>query len=259
MENEIESVRREHGASMGTYVDPVSNYHGPIDHVSLEESVRREHGAPMGTYVDPVSSYHGPIDHVSLEESVRREHGAPMGTPVDSMQVWGTNDEELKDIVNNLIHANAINNVGELLKQLPDEAIIKILETRYRNVANKLDDKYGLYKDVVEELGKRIDLDLNIILELLNQNRNLYNKNLNLSNLMGYDDYQNIIGLIESYKQKLGEIEIEIPLIDGFSNLPRINPQTNEVYNTFELIDQIEQYAIQKANELGADIGGKSI
>ena len=227
---------------------------------TLLDTILREHGS-NGPYYH--NEYSGPIEPVDELDSIIREHGVlNMLGADDFLRMYGTMHPDLMKEVKNLFHVSGISSdyASEIIKKLPDRAIEIILERRYRQVAQKLDDKNCLAdKYILEVLGSRLYVDLNIITEILSQNRNLYEKNLNLATLVGVEDYQNIIGLISRYKEKLEGVPIEIPLIDSFNDKPFINPATNESYKAIDLLARLEQYAKTKGAEFGIDVGGRSM
>lgn len=224
-----------------------------------KEAIRRDHGVGMGVYVNPVDKYTGPIHDSSDSEVAKREHGAGIGVPADGMITYGTRDQELQDVVNNLTHSNGVQNLESVISKLPDEAIIRVIQLRYRNVVTRLQDRRGLYSDVLQELSKDITLDLNIIRIALQQRRNLFEKSFNASIYVGQDNEQNIIGLLEEYQRELEQVMISIPLTDGATNMPVINPTTNQPYEAYNYADEVKEEAKTIAVEMGIDIGGKSM
>lgn len=215
------------------------------------DAIKREHGGSFGTYVNPVNMYNAPIHDSSDSEVAKREHGAGIGVPVDGIITHGTNDDELKTIVDNLIKSNAVNGLNNLLYKLPDGAIIKIIERRFRNSAFVLKDKYGLYPDVLEELSKNIVLDLKIIQSAIEQKRNIFDKTINTSIFLGEENYQNIVGLLNEYQTYIEAAGTNIPMMDGDTNMPIINPDTNMPYEAIELIDIIRENAKSVLDEMG--------
>ena len=218
--------------------------------VNDKESVLRDHGASGAVYYDPVKMGSGPIRHTTDEESVLRDHGVSGGVPVDGVLIYGTNDAELKKIVDNIIRADSVDNLEELLSKLSDEAIVKILEKRVCNVLNVLQDRYGLYPEVRKQLGKKIYLDLDIIMKSLFQGRDLFGENINVSNYVGSDDYRSVLGLLDVYRTELEQVGVEIKVI---------NPSTGQEYDVYESIETIKQQAQDKAIEKGYNLGGRSI
>lgn len=109
------------------------------------------------------------------------------------------------------------------------------------------------------ELGRNLNLDFSIILTLLKQGRNLFEPNINATNYMGVENPQNIIGLLDVYRDEIEQAGITIPLTDGFTGEAQINPDTGKVYDAFEMLEKVKESAITKATEMGIDVGGKSM
>jgi|GEM_PF-6567416 len=191
-------------------------------------------------------------------DSIINEHGGSFGVPEDPKERYGTRDQEVLNSVNMLIHADGANNVDQLLKNLPDESVKQIVEIRYRNSANLLTDRY-LGGDRLESASKKVTLDLKILSTLVNQNRNLYGKDINASYLMGDENYQDIFGLLDNYEGLIKDSGHNIPLNDMFAQKASINPETGQEMNATDMIEQVKEQAKNKANEMGISTGSKSI
>lgn len=147
-------------------------------------------------------------------EAIRRDHGAGIGVHSDGKELYGTDDATLKNIVNMLTHSDRVENVGELVSKLPESAIIKVLETRYRHVAFVLQDKASINTETAVKLGSDIYLDLKIMMEAANEGKNLYDETINATNYIGEENYQNIFGLLDVYQNQIRESSKPIPVFD---------------------------------------------
>ena len=250
---DAQKAQLEHGGKLGVVLDPVKDYTGPIgSELTDVQKIQQEHGSPLGVVLDPVKDYTGPRGPELTDiQKTQVEHGLAVGVPVDGMVIYGTNDQELKEIVAKLQTINASNELDSIISILPEEAIIKVIEHRYRNIVNKLSDKGVLSEDQVQLLGKNINFDLTIIFKAIEAGKDLYESNINISNIVGADEYKNIIGLLSSYDEEIKKTGIDIPLVDGLTSTPKINPITNMPYTALELIDYVKREAQEKAVELG--------
>lgn len=135
----------------------------------------------------------------------------PIGTLKDPMETYGTRDEDEKNTVNKLTHANGVE--AETLKgdinNLPPEAIAKIISLRFKNTANALDD-WGSDK---KEVGKNMYLDLSIIAATLDSGKEI--PGMDISQYMGEEDVRDISGVLDAYEEKVKNSGKNIVLIDA--------------------------------------------
>ena len=118
---------------------------------------------------------------------------------------FGMSDTELQEFCKGIIMAEKISPQGyEKLKSLPDMSIKEIIRSRYLNTANKL--KKG-YTDNL--LQAQIYTDLKIILELVGAEKDLYKPDINISDLLGGENYQNVIGVLDGYTNYIQNSKVD--------------------------------------------------
>lgn len=118
---------------------------------------------------------------------------------------FGMSDTELQEFCKGIITAEKINPQGyEKLKSLPDMSIKEIIKSRYLNTTNKLKNGYG-----DTSLQAQIYTDLKIILELVGAEKDLYKPDINISDLLGGENYQNVIGILDGYVTYIQNSNVE--------------------------------------------------
>ncbi len=118
---------------------------------------------------------------------------------------FGMSDTELQEFCKGIIAAEKISPQGyEKLKSLPDMSIKEIIKSRYLNTTNKL--KNG-YSDKL--LQAQIYTDLKIILELVGAEKDLYKPDINISDLLGGENYQNVIGILDGYTNYIQNSKVD--------------------------------------------------
>lgn len=257
--DELNPILKEHGARIGVPNDPIRNYSGPVEHVSDEEAVRKDHGVGFGVRHDSIRDYSGPVEHVSDEEAVRRDHGAGFGVPASGIETYGTDEAELKKIFQKLSYANGVKDVNLDVAQLPDASLIKIIEQRYRRSNDILTDKVRPTKEQLTDLGKSLDVDFAIIMETINQKRDVFGPVFNKSCYVGESDLTNIMGIIQEYKSLIEQYPVSINLIDGMTGKEHIDNNTGKVMDSMSGIDYLTVAAQKVALEKGIELSSKSL
>lgn len=181
-------------------------------------------------------SDHGALSYDSKPKGYTRDlidtdlsdHGALAYEP--RINTWGTNDEEIIKQINILTRASYYQHIKELAPLLTPASMAKIVNYRYRQIANILENsRNGLSKDEMEILGTNLYLDFLIIDNLMKLNPGCLEEVFNPSLYIGNRNNTNIYGVIEKYKQDLEKLSIQIPLINGETGKPLIDENGKKV------------------------------
>ena len=129
-------------------------------------------------------------------------HGIPGGWANPDQETFQTDDDETIQFCKDIVDASDVTELGYLaLEKLPDFQIKKIIELRHRKTAMKIS------KRETTDIESQIYLDLNIIYHMILANKNLYDKDINISHLIG-EEYSDIIGVLSSYEQLISSLMI---------------------------------------------------
>ena len=241
-ETDRETVLREHGAT-GAIPEWQRQRELPKDFVSEtdREAALREHGA-TGAIPEWQMPRVLPKDFVpeTDREAALREHGATGAVSIGK-EIFGTSDKNSMKVANEMAHAVSYENLINAIEELPHDTIVKVVEQRYRRVANFLDDRYGLDKDLV---GKYLSFDLLFIKDLLQDKMNFFEPEINVTNKIGVENYQNIIGLLQGYEDKLSLLDTDIKL-------------SQQGKSALSEIEELKKMAYDLCSELGYGQGTK--
>lgn len=142
------------------------------------------------------------------------DHGA---VPYASKkETWGTNDEEIIEQLNILMHAYYYEKFDQVVPLLNADSLAKLVDYRYRQIANILDySRNGLGKEDKQRIGTDIYMDLLIIENMIQTNPNCLQQIFNPDIYMGQNGLTDIFGVIEQYQRDLENVGVAIPLING--------------------------------------------
>jgi hypothetical protein len=157
-----------------------------------------------------------------LPDTDLSDHGALSYDP--KIITWGTNDEEIVKQINILMQASFYNNIEDIVPILSAKSVAKIIDYRYRIVANILDsNKHSLNKDDKKRLGITMYMDLLLIDNLINLNPVCLEEIFNPTLYIGQKNTTNIFGVIKQYQEALDKLDIQIPLINGATEQPIVD------------------------------------
>jgi len=201
----IDKDLSDHGAI--PYDRSLSGYARDLPDVDLSD-----HGAVP--YDRSLSGYARDLPDVDLSD-----HGA---VPYEPKSVtWGTNDEEIIKQINILMHASYSDTVAQIIPLLNAASLAKIIEYRYRKIANTLEvNKAGLSMDEKARIGTELYMDFLIIDNMILSNPNCLQPIFNPSLYVGQEELTDIFGVIEKYQQDLENIGVQIPLINASKQKP---------------------------------------
>ena len=145
------------------------------------------------------------------------DHGAvPYATKTET---WGTNDEDIIKQIDILMHASACSTVNEVMPLLNADSLAKIVEYRYRERFNSVDNSdYGISKEKKEELGTLMFLDFYIIESMINNNPNCFEPIFDTKIYMGQEEKTDVFGVIDKYQEILDKVKTPIPMINGMTD-----------------------------------------
>ena len=265
----MESIMREHGApGPGRYANPdgdnyVSNVPdnksefrfaegGVYPDSNLRDSVMREHG---GNSYAP-QQFIGELDPSrTLEQSIMYEHGGDAYTPREV--VWGTDEKEAIEAMQIMYNSESISRdaLSEWVAKLPKESIVKVVNKRFNDSANIMDDR-GLTASKQIQLGERLYTDFNIILEAINQNKDLSGEEFNKSQYAG-DKKTDLNGLLKAYQNSIQNTGKDIVLWD-FNGMPVVK-SNNEEMKAEEMLSVIRQKAMENSQGMEMDAVSKAV
>ena len=143
---------------------------------------------------------------------------------------FGTENREIQEFCRNMIEAINIKPKGyEKIAMLEDVAVKSIIQSRYIKTINKMES--GYYDD---DLEKQIKVDLDLIFQMIQVGRDLYQHDMNLSNQLGGSNLQNIIGVLEEYETRIYASSIESKM------------------RLLAIASRIKELAIEQANNFSA-------
>lgn len=221
--------------------------------------ILKEHGARIGVPHDPIRHYSGPVEHVSDEEAVRRDHGAGICIKESGIVTYGTDDVELKKIFQTLLYADGVGDISFQVSKLPDASIIKIIEQRYRKTSSTLADNGRVNGEILNNLGKNLDVDFAIIMESIRQKREIFSPFFDKSYFVVKEDKTDIIGLIQGYKESIEKFPVGINLIDGMTGKEHIDANTGIVMDSMTGLYYLMTEAKKVALEKGIELSSKSL
>ena len=173
---------------------------------------------------------HGAAAYTPITSDVSRDlpdtdlsdHGAIAYAP--RSETWGTNDEELATQINMLMQASYSTNVDQVIPLLSAASLAKLVNYRYRVSANILDNSsYGLSTDDKERLGMGMNMDFAIINSIIASNPQGLEQIFSPTLYSGEQNLTDIFGVLESYKQAVDSIGVQIPLINGYTGKPLVD------------------------------------
>ena len=178
------------------------------------------------------------------------DHGAVAYAP--KSVTWGTNDEDLIKHMNILMRASYSKNYEQIIPCLNEESLAKVVDFRYRQVANIIDsNSYGLGKDEKFRLGAQMYMDFLIIDNMLSSNQNCLNPIFNPSLFVGVGDLTDIFGVLENYQHSLDGIKEDIPLINGMTGELVVNSEGKSITAQETLDYLMSKKEIYKQNDSG--------
>jgi hypothetical protein len=129
-------------------------------------------------------------------------HGIPGGWAEPDQDDFQTDDEETIQFCKDVVEALDITEAGyNEITKLSEIQIKKIIELRLRNTSRKLRTKD------VNDIEKQLYTDLNIIYKMIMAKKNLYDKDINISYLIG-ENYSDIVGVLSVYEQLISNLTI---------------------------------------------------
>lgn len=210
----------------GGYGDPHSGTYTDFD--DAYKAVDK-HGMPGG-YGNPGRTFHTEFDQEYLDVD---RHGIPGGWANPDQEAFQTDDENIIQFCKNIVDASHVNEKGiEQLATLSDTQVKKIIELRHIETARKIAkrDTFGI--------EHQIFLDIAIIHRMVLCHKNLYDKDINISYLIG-EEYSDILGVLDSYEQLLSNNRI-----NGKETLLNLIEQIRE--NIKNIINEIDDGDRQK-------------
>ncbi len=265
----MESIAREHGATgPGRYGNPEEdNYNinvpenksefryvegGVYPDSNLRDSVMREHG---GDSYAP-QKFIGELDPSrTLEQSVMYEHGGDAYATRE--ETWGTNEAKVIETMQIMYNSESISKdvLPEWIGKLPKDAIIKVINKRFNDSANIMDDR-GLTTSKQIQLGERLYTDFNIILEAINQNKDLSGDEFNKSQFAG-DKKTNLNGLLKAYQNYIQNTGKDIVLWD-FTGMPVVK-SNNEEMKAEDMLNIIRQKTMENYQGMEMNTVSKAV
>lgn len=118
---------------------------------------------------------------------------------------FNTNNNDVQEFCKAIINAEEISEKGyEQLGLLPEKALKSIIESRYIKTIDKIENGYS--NDFMEN---QIKTDLELISNMINAGKILYEYDINISNKLGGLDLQNIIGVLNGYESWIQTSKLE--------------------------------------------------
>ncbi len=152
-------------------------------------------------------------------------------------------------ICQEMVEASSIKPKGyEQLRELPIEAIKRILSIRYRKTVSnlRLCDGYAVEDNLLENLITDIDL----ISFLVANGFDLYEEDFNKEIILGKpEDLTDIVGILDSYIGALTKGRVNPTLKRDFGSGEMevlINPNTGKPYRAIEYIEYVKGIAIEQ-------------
>ncbi len=165
----------------------METYHNPGYDKAYVDADR--HGIPGKT----IETYHDPGFDRAYTDVDRHGIGASY---FPDREKFDTSNREVQEFCKDIILADRIMSKGyKQLELLPEKAVKSIIQQRYLKTINKLES--GYYDNYI---AKQIAVDLEIISKMLLSGKNLYDKDINISNRLGGLDLRNIIGVLDEYE-----------------------------------------------------------
>ena len=196
----------------------------PVTHTDFDDAYRAvdRHGMPGG-YAAP------PVTYTDFDDGYKAvdRHGIPGGWINPDKDEFQTDDSAIIQFCNDIIDADQINENGYAeLANLTEGQIKKIIEKRYLKTATKL-----VNKDT-SDIEKQIYLDLNIITKMIIAKKNLYDKDINISYLIG-ENYGDITDLLSAYENLISNsfIDNKEELLETIRNLKESAKSYNNQLN----------------------------
>lgn len=148
-----------------------------------------------------------------------------------------TSDVNIQNFCKDIIRAENIKPAGyEQIIQLPDQAIKSVISARYKNTVSKLAS--GVYDPSLE---RQLSTDLELISQVVNSGKNLYEADFDVGILLGEDDRKNIIGVLENY--------------EGYVNSSDLSSKSA----TLDSVARIKETANIQSEKMGYSSDGKTI
>ena len=250
---DLNAVGREHMGVEGEqplYPD-MGPYKGPDTNERGQElnAVAREHmgvEGPQPLYPD-MGPYKGPDtdERGQMFDAVARDHGGTGSLGVvtqeaidqDNMNRYGTIDQYEINAIDNLSKADRIENISEVLKDLSDAAIKKLIERRSHESFYLIQD-IGELSAVKDKLEQKLSLDFAIITKALDMGVDLNSPDIDISNIMGRTDKRDISGVLEGYYTQLNG--------SNKSEVAAVNPLTGDVNQATEVLQSLDEYVKEK-------------
>lgn len=178
------------------------------------------------------------------------DHGAIPYAP--KSETWGTNDEELIEKLNILMRSSYNTIFEQVIPQLNADSLAKLVEFRYRNIGNRIQDsRHGLSKDEKERIGMELYMDLLMVENMISSNPNSLQPIFNPTLYVGQQELTDIFGVLEKYRQDLDSIGVQIPLIDGSNESPALDSNGNVITAQAVLDYLIAKNPVQKEESTG--------
>ncbi len=231
-------VLDEHGAKN---VSTRQELIGELDpNRSERQAIMEEHGSGMAIGTSRLIGEYDP--NRTDVQAIMDEHGA--NAYVSKTERYGSEEEQEIEIMRLLSLSTSVNpeEIGKLVSNIPDASLYKVISKRFKDSANMMDDKWGLDKNHMGVLGERLYTDFMIILEGMNQNRDLNSKQMDASLYVGVEP-TNIEGVLKSYQEYIAQVGQPILLWD-FNKLSVPNASSEEMK-----ADEMLGILRQKANE----------
>ena len=169
-------------------------------------------------------------------------------------------DNVLKDVsLNDIVDKKII--IPEGVKKidsevfLGNESIVKVVNKRFNDSANIMDDR-GLTASKQIQLGERLYTDFNIILEAINQNKDLSGEEFNKSQFAG-DKKTDLNGLLKAYQNYIQNTGKDIVLWD-FNGMPVVK-SNNEEMKAEEMLSVIRQKAMENSQGMEMNTVSKAV
>ena len=128
------------------------------------------------------------------------------------------------------MHASYSANIDKVVPMLTPESLTKIVEYRYHQIANVLDDEYlRLSNNDKEDLGKKIYMDFLLINKMITSNPSCLQPIFDVNLYAGNQDRTNIYGVLSQYQQDFNKAGINLPLINASTRKPVVDEVGNSI------------------------------
>ncbi len=215
----------KHGMPSG-YGDPHAGTYTDFD--DAYKAIDK-HGMPGG-YGNPGRTFHTEFDQEYLDVD---RHGIPGGWANPDQEAFQTDDDKVIEFCKDIVDASHVTENGiEQLAKLSDIQVKKVIELRHMKTARRI------AKRDTSGIEHQIFLDIAIIHRMVLCHKNLYDKDINISYLIG-EEYTDILGVLDSYEQLLSNNRI-----NGKETLLNLIEQIRE--NIKNIINEIDDGDRQK-------------